>query len=384
MFSLTGPVFLSTVAVVAVTAFIALVLIWPALGGRTPGRIVARAGMLLMVNALVLLTAATQLNAQFLFFADWTDLRGALGGTVTYTSVSRGANASHTATRNVRGTAAAAAGSSLPPLPTGRVSQTGVISYTVKGALSGITGTIVVQLPPGYTNPANASVRYPVIQAFSGYPSDPAFMVEGFNLGGVAAQEAAAGRMRPALVVSTQWEIPVGQDTECVNGAGGNPQVETWLARDVPNWVTHTFRVKTDRASWATFGISAGGWCAAMAAMLHPAQYASAIVMGGYFRPEFGPYYYPYPTRGRLAARYDLVALSRRNPPPVAIWLETSHVDNVSYSSSAAFLRAARPPLAVDAVVLQNAGHRDTLWEGLTSTSLKWLGANVSGFKAKA
>jgi hypothetical protein len=121
-----------------------------------------------------------------------------------------------------------------------------------------------------------------------------------------------------------------------------------------------------------------------MAAMLHPAQYASAIVMGGYFRPEFGSFYYPYPTRGRLAARYDLVALTRRDPPPVAIWLETSHVDTVSYSSSAAFLRAARPPLAVDAMVLQNAGHRDSLWEGLTATSLTWLGSNVSGFKAKA
>ena len=39
--------------------------------------------MLLTVNVLVLLTAATQLNAQFLFFADWTDLRGAFGGNPT-------------------------------------------------------------------------------------------------------------------------------------------------------------------------------------------------------------------------------------------------------------------------------------------------------------
>jgi len=44
--------------------------------------------MLLMVNALVLLTAATQLNSQFLFFADWTDLSGALGGTTSSTALS--------------------------------------------------------------------------------------------------------------------------------------------------------------------------------------------------------------------------------------------------------------------------------------------------------
>ena len=261
------------------------------------------------------------------------------------------------------------------------MSASGVIFYTVKGPLSGLTGTIVVQLPPGYTDPGNASVGYPVIEAFQGYPSHPEFVVEGFNLGGVAAQQAAMKRMRPALIVSPQVEMPVGQDTECVNGAGGNPQVETWLAVDVPNWVTHTFRVQTDRAFWATFGLSAGGWCAAMVAMLHPAQYAAAIEMGGYFRPEFGPFYSPYPAGSRLAARYDLVTLSRRKPPPVAIWLETSHSDPISYSSSAAFLKAAKPPLAVDAVILQNAGHRDSLWEGLTPASLTWLGANVPGFK---
>jgi len=129
-----------------------------------------------------------------------------------------------------------------------------------------------------------------------------------------------------------------------------------------PYWVTHTFRVRTDRAPWAVIGLSAGGWCAAM---VHPAQYSAAIVLGGYFRPEFGPYYRPYSSTSPLASRYDLVALSKRRPPLVAIWLQTSHVDRVSYSSSAALLKAAKPPLAVDATVLEHAGHRISLWKGL-------------------
>jgi len=262
------------------------------------------------------------------------------------------------------------------------VSASGVITYTVKGPKSGITGRVVVQLPPGYTDPGNASVNYPVIEAFQGYPGDSRSWIDGMNLGGVSAQQAAAKRMRPVLVVSPQVQFPAGVDTECVNGSAGTPQVETWLAQDVPDFVTHTFRVKTDRGSWAAIGLSAGGWCAAMVTMLHPAQYSAAIVMGGYFRPEFGPYYYPYPASGRLATRYDLVALTRRSPPPVAIWLETSHADPVSYDSSAAFLKATRPPLAADATVLQHAGHRFSLWQGLLPASLTWLGANVPGFKA--
>jgi enterochelin esterase-like enzyme len=378
--SLTGPVFLGAVVVVTVAAFVVLIILWPSLAGRRPAKIAARAGMLLVVNALVLLTAATQLNAQFLFFADWTDLRGAFGGAPTSTALNRGATASHATTKKVGGIAARA-GKTLPPLPTGGVSPSGVISYTVKGPLSGIVGTVVVQLPPGYTEPANASARYPVIEALQGYPGSAMFWISTMNLGGVAAQQAGAKRIRPALVVSPQVEFPAGVDTECVNGRSGNPQVETWLAQDVPNWVTQTFRVQTNRASWAAIGLSAGGWCAAMVAMLHPAQYAAAIVMSGYFRPEFGAFYDAYPPGSRLAARYDLVALSRRQPPPVAIWLETSHADAVSYGSSAAFLRAAKPPLAVDATVFQNAGHRLSLWQGVLPGSLNWLGANVPGFK---
>src|SRR5450631_854254 len=379
--SLTGPFFLGAVVACTVAAFVVLILWWPKLAGPSFGKIAGRAGLLLMVNVLVLLTAATQLNAQFLFYADWTDLRGAFTGVVTATSVSRGTAASHATARKVRGAAATAA-KKLPPLPATRVNPSGVISYTVRGPKSGITGTVVVQLPPGYTDPGKASVKYPVIEAFQGYPGDARSWIDGMNLGGVSAQQAAARKMSPVLVVSPQVELPAGVDTECVNGTPGTPQVETWLAQDVPNFVTHTFRVKTDRSSWAAIGLSAGGWCAAMVTMLHPAQYSAAIVMGGYFRPEFGPYYNPYPAKGRLASHYDLIALTRRNPPPVAIWLETSHADPVSYTSSAAFLKATKPPLAVDATVLQHAGHRISLWQGLLPASLTWLGANVPGFKA--
>jgi len=101
-----------------------------------------------------------------------------------------------------------------------------------------------------------------------------------------------------------------------------------------------------------------------MATMLHPAQYAAAIVIGGYFHPEFSTFCDPYPTRNRLTARYDMVALTKRHPPAVAFWPETSHREGSAYHSSAAFLRAAKPTTAVDATVLQDAGDRLGLWQG--------------------
>ena len=69
-----------------------------------------------------------------------------------------------------------------------------------------------------------------------------------------------------------------------------------------------------------------------------------------------------------------------RRPPPVSLWVETSHADPLSYNSSATFLRATRAPTAVHAVVLQNAGHRDSVWIALLPDALRWLGSNVAGF----
>ena len=57
--SLTGWVFLDAVVLFTVAAFVVLILLWPSLAGRSLGKIAARAGMLLTVNVLVLLTAAT-------------------------------------------------------------------------------------------------------------------------------------------------------------------------------------------------------------------------------------------------------------------------------------------------------------------------------------
>lgn len=376
--SLTGGLFLTLVTLCAIGAFVVLVVRWPSLAGRSPGRIVARAGMLVLVNALVLVTAATQLNARYLFYADWTDLQGAMNGTVIKTSVTRGANAAKAAGRSLPGPAATSPGSG-PSSPPG-ATEGRAITYTVHGPLSGLDSTVVVQLPAGYLSPANRDVSYPVLETFQGYPGAPDEWVTTMPLEAVMAREVHARRMRPALIVSPQVEIPAGIDTEGVNGRPGYPQLETWLSQDVPNWVARSFRVSTNRSSWATIGLSAGGWCAAMTTMLHPAQYGAAIVLGGYFRPEFGPLYEPYPPKSALAARYDLVALTKRSPPSVSLWLETSHSDPVSYSSSAALLTAVRPPLSVKAVVLRHAGHRIAIWAGFLPEVLTWLGANVPGF----
>ena len=379
MLSLTGPVIGWGTVLLTVGALVAVVVLLPRWAEPRRAHVASRAGVVLAVNLLVLLTAAVQLNDQFLFFADWADLDGALTGTTASTGLHRGGTSAQAARTPVSGPAAVRPGT-LEPLPPGSDLGPGVTRYRVPGPLSGITADVVVAAPDGYRDDPTTS--YPVLETFSGYPGAPQQWIQAFHLPEAVDREVAAHRLARMLIISPQLEVPAGTDTECVDGLPGDPQVETWLTRDVPDWVAAHFRVRVDRGSWATVGMSAGGWCAAMAAMLHPAQYGGAIVMAGYFRPVFGPQYEPFPVDSDSERRYNLLALIHRQPPPTALWLGTSHADTLSYPTSAALISGAKQPLSVSATVLQNAGHRTTVWLDLLPSALDWLGRSVPGFAA--
>jgi predicted peptidase len=217
--------------------------------------------------------------------------------------------------------------------------------FQFTGAHSGLAGRVVVSLPRGYQDPANAGRTYPVIEAFHGFPGGPEVWIQGVNL--VPSIDALSGQqvISDAIVIAPQIEFPPGTDTECVNGGKGQPQVETWLATDVPDQIASVLRVRRDRASWAATGFSSGGWCAAMAVMLHPDVFGVGIILGGYTSPDFSKAYVPFPASDPAAKRYDLLSLAKSSaPPPVALWLQTSKADVLSYTGSAALLKAAHPP----------------------------------------
>ncbi len=373
---LTDIPFLVLVLVATVAA-----LGWGAL--RTPrGKgargVLARLGMQVLASALVVLSVATVLNRQNEWYASWGDLFGSstpvvrsnAGGAAPQQALQVDPTGPGLPTPTQR---------QLPPLPSpGQRDQV----FTVTGTASGLTGKVLVSLPAGYEDPANADRTYPVIVAFHGYPGAPEVWMQGVNLVPSLDTLAGQGKIAPVIVVAPQIEFPAGADTECVNGGTAQPQVETWLARDVPDAMAVRLRVAGDRASWATLGFSSGGWCAAMVTMLHPDVYGAGVVLAGYMQPIFGNAYVPFRPTDAAFKRYQLVSLASSAPPPVALWLQTSKSDSLSYSSSAALLRAARPPLSIQSQVDISSGHRITVWADAMPTALTWLGATVQGFHA--
>lgn len=382
--ALSGPLVVAGSVALVVVATAATLVLWPRLSGRrSPRHLLARVGLLLTGHVCVLLAAAVLLNDQFQFYSSWTDLAGALRGSpVHVVSTSGGAGPALVPSSPGPPVHRGGPGPASTGVPTGADGH--LLRYRVTGAASGITADVYVQLPADLATLARSGRHLPVLETFAGYPADPRQWLGALGLQGTLDRLAGTGALTQPIVVLPTVEVPPGTDTECADSGHPGGQVETWLARDVPDWVAATFPVAATRQGWATMGLSTGGYCAAMLAMHHPGAYAAGIAFGGYFRAEFstggvgsGPV---RPREDARLAAYDLVAQAEHDPPAVALWLLTSRADRVSYASTQALVRAARPPLSVHVDTLVDAGHRTAVYAPLVGTALTWLAQHAPDF----
>jgi S-formylglutathione hydrolase FrmB len=370
--TLTGPLLLILLAVLAVAGFVAVVMGWPRTRRRSHGMLVRGAQVLGIVLVVVVLLGAL-LNDRYVFYPRWSDLFGA--GTPA-TPSHQGGSIQDVATAPTPGPGLAATVSpaTLPPLPDPGARMQ---KYSVTDPASGKRVPVLVYLPKGY-DPAS-SQTYPVIEGLHGYPGIPqSFKV--LNFLSTADQLTAQHRLAPTIFVIPMIDTPMKLDTECVNGGPGQPQVESWLASVVPTWTVQHFRVQTARTSWATVGYSYGGWCAAALAMRHPDVYGGAVVFEGYFRPEFSPGYDPLSPDAKSG--FDLVRMAQTAPPPIAMWVMTSREDSESYGTTGPFLTAATSPLDVTSVVVPQGGHSNLVFGRYVSPAFAWLGQTLPGFHA--
>ena len=329
---------------------------------------------MVLVAVLTVLSVAIVLNAQNQWYVDWGDLTGTNDPTAHATTTGGSAGAIYGATP---APTASAGRRALPALPNpGERVQT----FEVTGAKSGLKGRVVVLLPEDYAAPAQATREYPVVMTMHGYPGSPDQWLDAMQGRERIDAAAARGKVAPLIMVSPQLDFPKGTDSECVDAPGG-AQVETWLTQDVPELVRSRLRVRADRASWATAGFSAGGYCAAMAAVKHPQTFGAGVVLGGYGRPQFsGPSLLRTPAQ---KAAYDLPAILATGRPPVALWVQSSDGDPVSYESSKALAAAAKAPSSVTLVMAPGTGHRTSVWSAHFAQALEWLGATVPGFSPR-
>lgn len=366
---LTDPRLPWILGILAFGILIAIIVGWPR-WRRPIARGASRGVAVVLMNGLVIATCFLVLNNTFIFYTNWSDVFGS--GNQQQASAQFGGPATD-ALQKVSGGLGKVTGPVHYALPDrGRRLQ----RYVVRDAASSANMPVLVYLPAGYR--ASSPRRYPVVVGLHGYPSVARSFVK-LNFLKTADSLTRSHRMAPTIFVIPQINQPHTLDTECVNGPVGSPQTETWLARELPDWIVRHFHVQTKRQSWATLGYSFGGWCAADLAMRHPGIFAAAIDFEGYFWPEFERRYVPI--TGAARKPYDLVTMAADNPPPVAVWVFASKQDKLSYPSTQQFISQAKAPLSVNATIVPVGGHRGSVFEPYTPRALTWLARTLTAFR---
>ncbi|GAA4489159.1 alpha/beta hydrolase-fold protein [Actinoallomurus oryzae] len=367
---LTGVPLQITVVAVALIAIVATVRLAPRVAGGRLADVLARLGLVLGCQLFVVLAVLDLVNASFDFYGSWGDLVG-----VRARTQNPGVPSARTpaANRSALVTPDPAAPRYRLPAGQGRID-----SVVIHGARTLISEPAFVYLPPQYLTPADRT-RFPVIVAFTGYPGDAQNLITHLRLPTTVAQEIAAGRMPPAIVVMLRPTVAPPRDTECTDVPHG-PQAETFFAQDVPAALASAYRTADRATGWGAMGDSTGGYCAAKLAMRHSDRYAAGVSLAGYYHAlqDF--------TTGDLYGRSrayrdenDLLWRLRHLPsPPVSLLLTTSRVGEKDYAQTRRFLALARPPMRVASITLPFGGHHFSTWRRELPPALRWLGARLA------
>lgn len=238
--------------------------------------------------------------------------------------------------------------------------------------------TYDVYLPPGYNDPKNASVRYPVVYLLHGAPGgyDDWITVGGANveMDTLLAQK----RLRPMILVMPQgspWRF--ASSTEYVDGPLG--KWETYISRDLVGEVDASYRTLAARDGRAIAGLSAGGYAAANIGLRHPDEYGVVGSFSGYFtaqahQPAFGG------SRALAASNSPasyLPKLNKKNVPDIYFYVGASDPPYTAENQRfAAQLKSQGIPYDFH---VYPGGHTWSLWRDQLPNFLLYASKNLKG-----
>lgn len=390
---LTSGTLIVTAIVVATGSLAAIVWAWPRLAGQRLAQMAARLAAIAVSQALVIGAFLIWLNGYFSFYASWSQLSGVRSAPrpaaaaarrmpqatapVSVDAAQPGPVAGQNGPARPAPLAAPAGGAVIPQSGPGLAPATAgrLLQVTIRGVRTGLnSGPAYVYLPPQYFQSAYRRVRFPVVLALTGYPGMVGGIVTRLQLPEVAARLTAAGQIRPTVFVMLGVSPLMPLDTECTDIPAG-PQVESFLAQDVPRAIQQTFRVTSSPSGWGVIGYSTGGYCATKLAMMYPDRFSAAVSMAGYYQALRGQYV-PGLWGGSAGYRLEnslIWRLKHLPAPPVSVLVTSSKVGEGSLPGTLAFLRAIHPPMRGYSLIIPQGGHNFHTWSRELVPGLQWL-----------
>lgn len=250
----------------------------------------------------------------------------------------------------------------------GELPVTGVLrTASIPGTASGLqTRTSYVYLPPAYFAANRPSL--PVLVLVPGQPGGPADWLTGGSLPARMDSFAARhGGLAPVVVVVD----PNGSQSAnnlCMDSTLA--KADTYLAVDVPAWISDTLDVDSDPRQWAMGGFSFGATCAVQMATRHPELYTGVLAFASESEPALAKERQKTVDaafQGNTAAfdaQVPLTLLKERQYPGSTAYFAAGATDPEFVANLRALeAAAARAGFSVSSDVVENTGHS---WDVLT------------------
>jgi enterochelin esterase-like enzyme len=254
------------------------------------------------------------------------------------------------------------------------------VHLDVTGQITHITRSVYVYLPPQYFQAAYRNYRFPAIELLHGFPGTPEDWITVVGVTTMMQQLVSGGQAKPAVLVMPDANGGRTISLQCLNQFNG-PQDATYLAQDLPQYISQRLRVEPPGPAWGIAGYSEGGFCAANLGLKYGNRFGFAGVLSGYFVPSdnqmgnkmvnpFGP-----SAKARRDNTPDDLVLSL--PPGTKIpqfWLGVGSGDHSDYKNAQVFeqLLQTRQPGVVLKVV-PGGGHTMFTWRALMPPLLEWM-----------
>jgi enterochelin esterase-like enzyme len=256
------------------------------------------------------------------------------------------------------------------------------LHVAVTGKLSHITRSVYVYLPPQYFEPQYRSYRFPVIELIHGQPGEPQDWINVVGVQVVLDDLVNSGRAKPAVLVMPDANGGNTISLQCLNQVGG-PQDLTYLAKDVPEAISHMLRVQKPGIGWGVAGYSEGGFCAANMALRFRYRYGAAASLSGYFVPfdnqlaNPARMVSPFGNNAKLRAENTPVDEVRALAPGAVLpqfWLGAGKGDNLDVANATYFAQELQLHQAgVPLVLTPGSGHTMATWHAEVPPMLSWM-----------
>jgi enterochelin esterase-like enzyme len=279
-----------------------------------------------------------------------------------------------------------------------RLAQTDgyTLTLTIHGQLSGLTRTVYVYLPPQYFQPGYRDYKFPTIELIHGYPGAPQDWITVLGITSTMDALIQHHQARPAVLVMPDANGARGISLQCLNSLNG-PKDATFIARDVPDYVSRVLRVWSPGRTWGIAGYSEGGFCAANLGLKYGRDFGVAGVLSGYFAPDdnqvgvpprpVSPFGADKQLRQENTPTLELLKLPAGAQIP-QFWIG-SGTDKQDVKAAEVFrqLLQLRQP-AVQLQLVPGGGHSMSTWRVLVPPMLEWmtpkLAMNVRQAEARA